>query len=90
MKNCICDYLKDKTRILVTHAIQYCNKADRIIYMKDGKINWEGDFQELVKQDFYKRMMAKKDKKKNDLKNSRSGDISYCDVKDEDIGNEVI
>ena len=90
MNNCICDYLKDKTRILVTHAIQYCDKADRIVYMKDGKINWEGDFKELSKQDFYKKMMAKKDKKEKDLRSSRSGDISYCDVKDEDIGNEVV
>ena len=90
MNNCICDYLKDKTRILVTHAIQFCDKADRIIYMKDGRINWEGDFHELSKQSFYKKMMAKKDKKEKDLRNSRSGDISYCDVKDEDIGNEVV
>ena len=90
MNNCICDYLKDKTRVLVTHAIQYCNKADRIIYMKDGRINWEGDFDELVKQDFYKKMMVKKEKKENDLKNSRSGDISFVDVKEEDKGNEVV
>ena len=90
INNCICDYLKDKTRILVTHAIQYCNKADRIIYMKDGRINWEGDFDELVKQDFYKKMMVKKEKKENDLKNSRSGDISFVDVNEEDKGNEVV
>ena len=64
MNDCICDYLKDKTRILVTHAIQYCNKADRIIYMKDGRINWEGEFSELEKQVFYKKMVAKKEKKK--------------------------
>ena len=90
MNNCICDYLKDKTRILVTHAIQYCIKADRIIYMKDGKINWEGEYRELVKQDFYKKMMVKKEKKENDLRNSRSGDISFVDVKEEDKGEEVI
>ena len=90
MNNCICDYLKDKTRILVTHAIQYCNRADRIVYMKDGRIAWEGDFSELEKQDFYKKMMVKKEKKANDLKNSRSGDISFVDVKEEDKGEEVV
>ena len=90
MNNCICDYLKDKTRILVTHAIQYCNRADKIVYMKDGRINWEGEFSELEKQDFYKKMMIKKEKKANDLKNSRSGDISFVDVKEEDKSEEVI
>ena len=90
MNNCICDYLKDKTRILVTHAIQYCNRADRIIYMKDGRIHWEGDFKELEKQDFYKKMMVKKEKKENDLRNSRSGDISFVDVKEEDKGDEIV
>ena len=90
MNNCICDYLKDKTRILVTHAIQYCNKADRIVYMKDGRIQWEGDFKELEQQDFYKKMMVKKEKKESDLRNSRSGDISFVDVKEEDKGDEVV
>ena len=39
MKNCIIKYLKGKTRILVTHALQYVSFADKIIYMKDGEIN---------------------------------------------------
>ena len=90
MNNCICDYLKDKTRILVTHAIQYCNRADRIIYMKDGRIQWEGEFNELIKQDFYKKMMVKKEKKENDIRASRSGDISFVDVNEEDKGDEVV
>ena len=68
INNAICDYLKNKTRILVTHAIQYCNRADRIIYMKDGRINWEGNFQELEKQDFYKNMVIKKKEEENNLK----------------------
>ena len=90
MNNCICEYLKEKTRILVTHAIQYCNRADRIIYMKDGRIHWEGEYDDLIKQDFYKKMMIKKEKKENDLRNSRSGDISFVDVKEEDKGDEVV
>ena len=30
--------MKDKTRIMVTHALQYIKDLDRIIFMKDGKI----------------------------------------------------
>ncbi|KAL3867289.1 hypothetical protein ACJMK2_044503, partial [Sinanodonta woodiana] len=32
---CICDYLKGKTRILVTHQLQYLKKADRILILKE-------------------------------------------------------
>ena len=66
INNCICDYLKNKTRILVTHAIQYANHADRIIYMKDGRINWEGTFEEITHQKFWIAMTLKR-------KSSRSG-----------------
>ncbi|KAL3867301.1 hypothetical protein ACJMK2_044515, partial [Sinanodonta woodiana] len=34
---CICDYLKDKTRILVTHQLQYLKKADRILILKEAE-----------------------------------------------------
>ena len=54
MKNCIINHLTDKTRILVTHAIQYCNRADRIIYMNKGEIKWMGTYQEIKEQDFCK------------------------------------
>ena len=30
--------VKNKTRILVTHAIDFIHKADKIIYMETGKI----------------------------------------------------
>ena len=30
--------LKDKTRILVTHAIDFVHLADKIVIMKDGRI----------------------------------------------------
>ncbi len=60
INNCICDYLKYKTRILVTHAIQYAHHADRIIYMKDGKITWEGTFEEITHQKFWIAMTLKR------------------------------
>ena len=54
MKNCVLKYLSGKTRILVTHALQYVSFADRIIYMKDGEINWIGSYQEIKEQNFFK------------------------------------
>ncbi len=50
MKNCLNKYLNGKTRILVTHALQYVSFDDRIIYMKDGV----GTYNEIKEQDFFK------------------------------------
>ncbi len=58
MMNCIIDYLKDKTRVLVTHALQYTKYSDRIIYMKNGEIKWEGIYSELIKQQFYETILT--------------------------------
>ncbi|KAK3603103.1 hypothetical protein CHS0354_027887 [Potamilus streckersoni] len=47
LARCICDYLKEKTRILVTHQLQYLKKADRILILKEGVIGDIGTFDEL-------------------------------------------
>ena len=52
--NVIMDYLKGKTIIVVTHALQYISHMDRIIYMKNGEINWFGPSSELRHQNFFK------------------------------------
>jgi ABC-type multidrug transport system, ATPase and permease components len=45
---CISSYLENKTRILVTHQLQYLRDADWIIIMNDGQIEIQGTFQELM------------------------------------------
>lgn len=54
MKNVIVEHLRNKTRILVTHALQYLNLCHRIIVMSSGSIKWEGTYEELVTKDFFK------------------------------------
>ena len=44
--------LKNKTRILVTHAVDFLHLVDRIILLKEGEIILEGSFEE-VKNDPY-------------------------------------
>lgn len=46
-------YLKDKTRIIVTHALQYISHTDKVIYMHNGEIAWFGPSNELKTQKFY-------------------------------------
>ena len=54
MKNCIIKHLSGKTRILVTHALQYVSFSDRIIYMNNGEIKWMGTYEEIKEQEFFK------------------------------------
>ena len=58
------DYLKNKTFIISTHALQYLNFFDRIFYMVDGKIFWAGSYQEIIKQDFFEEFVKSIEKKK--------------------------
>ncbi|NWX34145.1 MRP1 protein, partial [Notiomystis cincta] len=43
--------LKNKTRVLVTHAINYLPQTDTILVMTDGEISEMGSYQELLEQD---------------------------------------
>lgn len=45
---CITKHLKDKTRVLVTHQLQYLRFASKIIVIDDGKIIETGTYDELV------------------------------------------
>ena len=40
--------LKDRTRILVTHAIDFLERADHIVMMDKGRIIRQGSFKELL------------------------------------------
>ncbi|CAK9805268.1 Probable multidrug resistance-associated protein lethal(2)03659 [Anthophora plagiata] len=62
---CICGFLKGKTRILVTHQIQYLKAADQIIVMNNGSILAKGSFEELqnMKLDFMKIFQEVEEKK---------------------------
>ena len=47
------DFLKDKTFIISTHALQYLCYFDKIFYMKQRRIEWIGTYDEIIKQKFY-------------------------------------
>lgn len=46
--NCIKKGLRGKTRLLVTHQLQYLNQVDHIIVVSEGSIAEQGTFEELV------------------------------------------
>ena len=49
--------LKDRTRILVTHAIDFVHLADRVLIMKEGKIAAQGSYDELKDNEYMKQVM---------------------------------
>ncbi|XP_056634781.1 putative uncharacterized protein DDB_G0282133 [Diorhabda sublineata] len=57
---CVCEFLKGKTRILVTHQLQYLKKADMIIVLNEGVVEAQGTFDELSEcnLDFTKMVIA--------------------------------
>lgn len=46
--SCICGLLEGKTRVLVTHQLQYLPAADRVVVMANGTIAAQGTYSELV------------------------------------------
>ena len=103
MNDLIINYLKNKTRVIVTHALQYLQYMDRIIYMKNGRIEWSGTFQEILNQEFFismkklsklnesKKEEEKKARKKSEEKQaiSLSGNevVKIIKAEDEEVGS---
>lgn len=45
--SCINGYLNNKTRILITHQLQYLKEADLIVIVNNGSVEAKGTYQEL-------------------------------------------
>jgi ABC-type multidrug transport system fused ATPase/permease subunit len=45
MKKVFKEYLKNKTRVIVTHLLNILPDSDRVILISDGKIAAEGTFE---------------------------------------------
>ena len=58
MKNCFVKFLNGKTRVLVTHAMQYLKYCDEVIYFDKGSIVWKGSNEDLKKQTFFKKLVG--------------------------------
>lgn len=65
-QNIILGSEKNKTRILVTHAIDFIHKADKIIYMESGKIVHQGVFEEIKEKEEIKELLEIQNKEFGD------------------------
>lgn len=67
--NLICGDLKDKTRILVTHATYLLHKCDEVLVMKDGQIQAHGKYEEIKTHPAFLEYSTAAKKEKEEEKN---------------------
>nr|AHB63235.1 multidrug resistance-associated protein [Chrysomela lapponica] len=66
---CIYRHLRGKTRILVTHQLQYLKNADVIVVMNEGRIEAQGSFEELCDSDLdFTKLLVSADETKGESK----------------------
>ncbi|EGI62548.1 Multidrug resistance-associated protein 4 [Acromyrmex echinatior] len=90
---CINNYLRNKTRILVTHQLQYLKQCDYIVILNNGQIEDEGTFAALQEKhtiflEILMRAEEVNEKMKESLKidaNPMSDIIPNGNVNDEDM-----
>ena len=46
-------YLRGKTRLVVTHSLGYLKHFDRILFFDEGKIIFDGTYQDILSKPFY-------------------------------------
>lgn len=72
--------LKGKTRVIVTHSIQYLLYADKIIYLDEGRVKYSGGFPEFKKSQWYdeleKTIQKKEDEDTDELEETVEGNQS--------------
>ena len=58
------EYLKNKTVLVVTHALQYIPMVNKVIYIDDGKIAFYGKPEDAMELPFFKKALSKEERKK--------------------------
>ena len=62
-----CGLMKDKTRILVTHAVEFIHLADNVIIIKDGAVLAQGPYEEIQDHAYMKEIQEIHSKNKRDI-----------------------
>ena len=65
--------MKEKTRILVTHAVDFVHLADHIIIMKDGEVQAQGSPESLAEHPYILEITEIHNKNKTELKSAKTG-----------------
>lgn len=75
-EQCICDLLKNKPRILVTHQLQYLKAADQIVVLKEGHMVAKGTYTELQRSGVDFASLLKKDEEEEQQQQPPPDDLA--------------
>ena len=53
----LCGELKDRTRVLVTHAVDFLDRVDRIVVVHKGEIILDGSFDQLSTEPYFQKII---------------------------------
>ena len=76
LQRCIYGILSDRLRILITHQLQYLEKADEILVMKNGRISSRGTYTEIRESSDHFASLTEKhnsDNEKQSFDNEKDG-----------------
>ena len=82
------DYLKNKTIIISTHALQYVTYFDRIFYIHQGRIKFMGEPKDIENQQFYQDFKSAQENKQKEEQNDE--DFKKKKDKKQDKKEELI
>ncbi|CAI2364032.1 unnamed protein product [Moneuplotes crassus] len=78
-----CRELRDRTRVIVTHAVDFLDKVDRVIVMEQGRVKLNGSYQQLMEHSYFRKIMHtmeaqdKKDEEQNSSENEDSDEVGH-------------
>ena len=88
--NVIKGYLKSKTILIATHALQYIPSFKHVIHMKHGKIDFIGTAKEAMRQYFYKEYI-KTENKENDVdENNIKNENDNININEAQFKNSIL
>lgn len=58
MTETLLKYAKDKTRVLVTHALYYLKYVDKILIMENGRVVEQGNYEKIKSGARFKEIYA--------------------------------
>ena len=76
-KEAFCDYLKDKTRILVTNELNNLSLVDKILYLEKGKIVFSGKYEEFKETFGIKNVLGNSDLEENNFNEEKRDVIKF-------------
>mmetsp|Transcript_42720 Transcript_42720/g.50027 ORF Transcript_42720/g.50027 Transcript_42720/m.50027 type:complete len:656 (-) Transcript_42720:1095-3062(-) len=75
-----CGELAGKTRLLVTHAVDFLDRVDRILVLEEGRITLNGSYDELKAEPYFAKIISTLQKSKSaDADNESSSEKSDSD-----------